>query len=224
MKTNPDHTDRRLFGPVIRTAIILSLVVSCSFAQAQSSVDIYPAFGLGFGFFYPGDVNAYLEDYYSTYAQEYGTFDMFMYFELHAALALKIKRIEVSGLFEFAFAPKYVVVTGGDNNTFFFNRVSPGLTAYYFIPIGSGRHAIILGGGFQYHFMKFEDYKGSAPGFRIQGGINLVFGKFNLQPYGAFVYASAKDTGTPGQDDFGLNYTGGQVGVNLSFHSRDEKK
>ncbi|MBN2814455.1 MAG: hypothetical protein JXQ80_10285, partial [Bacteroidales bacterium] len=75
---------------------------------------------------------------------------------------------------------------------------------------------LFVGGGVQYQFMSFEDFQASAPGFRAQVGYSMQFGNFNLQPYGAFRYAKATDSGD--LTDFELNYTGFQIGVILSFH------
>jgi len=68
--------------------------------------------------------------------------------------------------------------------------------------------------------MKFEEFSASSPGFRLQAGFSLQFGTFNLQPFGAFNYASATDTDNQDWEDFNLNYTNGQIGVNFSFHPK----
>lgn len=60
---------------------------------------------------------------------------------------------------------------------------------------------------------------------RIHAGLDLQFGNFNLQPYGAFQYVKAKDKNSSMyNEDFILNYTGRQIGVFLSFHRSVENK
>jgi len=178
---------------------------------------VYPGFGLGFGFFYPKDVNEYIENDLPTMDYEIGFSDIIMYFEGHASLTFKIKWIDITSLVEYAIAPKYIAVTGSSEGDYFyaFTRLSPGILTNFYFPIGSGKHALYAGGGVQYHFMKFEEYKGNNIGFRLNAGISLQFRKFNLQPFIAFNIANAKDEES---ESFDLNYTGGQIGVNLSFH------
>jgi hypothetical protein len=67
--------------------------------------------------------------------------------------------------------------------------------------------------------MKFDEYKGNKIGFRAQMGFDLQFGNFNLQPILAFNIANAvAEWGGMPATGFDLNYTGGQIGVNMSFH------
>lgn len=194
----------------------------CAYTQneAGSSHAVYPVFGVGFGFFGPGDVNDYIEEDLGSYAIEYGTKKIFAYYELHAGLTFRTSKIDFTALFEFAMAPKLILVTGSDDNiSYFFNRLSPGTIFNYYIPVGSGRNNMFIGGGVHYHFMRVEDFKSGNVGFRIQAGVDLTFGRFNLQPYGAFQYAKAQDKNSSMYyESFELNYTGGQIGVFLSFH------
>ena len=56
-------------------------------------------------------------------------------------------------------------------------------------------------------------------GYRLQLGFDLQFGSFNMQPVLAYNIANApaEYEGTP-VSNFDLNYTGGQIGINMSFH------
>lgn len=203
--------------------LTLILVLFCYVASlnAQSSntanFAVYPGFGIGFGFFYPKDVNEYIENDLPAMDYQIGFSDMIMYFEGHVSLTFKIKWIDITSIVEYAIAPKYITVSGSSEGDYFysFGRLSPGVLANFYFPIGSGKHALYAGGGAQYHFMKFEDYNGNNIGFRLNAGISLQFRNFNLQPYVAFNIANAKDEEV---ENFNLNYTGGQIGVNLSFH------
>ncbi len=178
---------------------------------------VYPGFGLSFGFFDPKDVNKYIENSLPTSDFQFGFSDMIMYFECHASLTFKIKWIDVTGLVEYAMAPKYITVIGYSEEDYFycFCRLSPGILANVYFPVGSGKHAMYAGGGAQYHFMKFEEFKGNNIGYRINAGISLQLRKLNLQPFIAYNIANAKDEE---DETFDLNYTGAQIGVNLSFH------
>jgi hypothetical protein len=86
--------------------------------------------------------------------------------------------------------------------------------------MASGVHAFFLGGGVHYSFMMLEDFSASNPGFRIQAGVSLQFNKINLQPFSAFIYAAATDSSNPDWGNFNMNYTSGQIGLNISFHQR----
>jgi len=86
----------------------------------------------------------------------------------------------------------------------------------------SGKTAFFIGGGFQYHALKLSGsdmnpYTGNDLGLRFQIGYDMQFGNFNLQPVLAFNVI--KDLGTTASGSFlEMDYTGGQIGVNMSFH------
>ena len=139
---------------------MLALQPSGNLLQAQWDIDkssgLYPGFGIGLGVFYPEDVNNYIEaDIPSNIITSYGTTDLYMYEELHAFLTYKIKWIDITGIMEYALGPKWIVISGSTNLFYNFRRISPGLLVNFYFPTGTGRHAIYLGGGAQFHFMKF---------------------------------------------------------------------
>lgn len=190
--------------------------------DSEKSFMVYPSLGLGIGFFYPDDVNTYIEDYLvAGYSETFNT-EMYMYLEVKGGVTFRLKNIDFSVMAEYDIAPKFVSVTGGDNLTYSFTRVAPELSTNYYFPNSSGRNAFFIGAGISYSFMKFEDFEASAPGIKVQAGYSMQFGKFNLQPYGAFRYVAGKDDIMWGlqSDKFELNYTGGQIGVIMSFHPR----
>lgn len=193
--------------------VILLVITTASLnAQETNKSALYPGFGIGFGFFYPGDINDYLAETYVSY--ETINMDMYMYYPLQAFLTYKIKRFDVTGIVEYATGPKYEVTY---SDWYFFNRFSPGVVGNIFFPVGSGKHAFYAGLGAQYHIMTFEEFSASNIGFRLQGGFSLQFGKINLQPHFALNIVSADDDSSV-NNKFNLNYTGGQIGVNVSFH------
>jgi hypothetical protein len=212
-------------------AMLLLLVFQSSsvFSQQESpvspapspgkSVLVYPSFGVGFGFFNPSDVNEYIQDELGSYELEYGTTDIFLYFKLHAGVTIRMKQFDVSALLEYDLAPKFISNMSGGDYTYMYQRIAPGVDANYYVPVGTGRHAVFFGGGFNVSLLSFENFKAVSPGFDVHVGYSLQFGKFNLQPYLGFAYASGND-----KDDFiqkfALNYTSAQIGVKMSFHPR----
>lgn len=179
----------------------------------------YPGIGIGFGFFYPRGVNEYINNELSSYYMQYGTQEMFMYYDLEGSLTYKMKWFDVTALAEYAIGPKFILITNTSEwITYGFSRFSPGMLADFYLPFGTGRHAVFMGGGAQYHFMKFKTVKAHNIGFRIQAGVSLQFRKINIQPLLAFNIANAKDEMTVNEQLYDLNFTGGQLGVKLSFH------
>lgn len=219
MKTNHVALSALQSKALCLLMVIFSVFATSRYAFSQDSkMKVYPTFGLGIGFFNPSDVNDFIEvSLPSNYELEFGTTDMFMYFEFMAGVTFRTKRFDLTPYADFALAPKWITVLNDDGDYFYnFTRLSPGIMANYYFPSKSEKHALFVGGGVQYQFMKFEDFQASAPGFRAQVGYSMQFGNFNLQPYGAFRYAKATDSGD--LIDFDLNYTGFQIGVILSFH------
>ncbi|MBN2275248.1 MAG: hypothetical protein JXR41_12235 [Bacteroidales bacterium] len=208
----------------------MTFIISAQLLQAQYTFTktngFYPGLGIGIGVFYPEDVNEYIEaDLPSNIITSYGNTDIYMYEALNASLTYKIKWIDITAILEYALGPKWIIITNGTNHFYNFRRISPGLLVNFYVPTGTGRHALFLGGGAQYHFMKFEDITRNKIGFRVNLGYCLQFNGISVQPYLAFNLANAKGPETQGTyigteqfDRFDLNYTGGQIGVNLSFH------
>ena len=199
-----------------------SLLAICFIAEPLKAQDdrifaFSPGFGIGLGIFYPKDVNSYIEqdlsDYITTNAE------LYMYEEINAFLDFKFKWFEIITLAEYAIGPKIVI--GGPQN-YFFNRFSPGVLANVFVPLKSSeRNALFIGGGVQYHKMSFEGYKGTTLGYRFQLGIDIQFPSINLQPTLAFIIANAKNSFSYENyytNIWDMNYTGGQIGIKISFH------
>ena len=210
---NYSHYFSRLFF------VLVLLFKMVSMNSQDSPVKFYPSFGLSYGFFDPKDVNAFIKNDLSSHsiASTSGTTDIFSYFEVRGGITVKMKRIDFNGIGEYAGAPKVVLVTNGNSRTYYFSRTTIGAVSDFFIPLGSsGKSSLFFGGGVLYNFMKFKSYTASSPGFRLQAGVSLQFGKFNLEPNLAFNYAKATKHIT--NDDFVMNYTGGQISLIFSFH------
>ncbi len=214
--------------PACLVVMLLCIALSPVKSQEASSksVAVYPTIGFGIGFFYPQDVNQFIKDeIISGYGASYNT-DLYMYLELKGGVTVRLKKVDFSALLEYDIAPKIVMVTNGESFSFGYSRVSPEISANYYIPNQSGKNAFFIGGGVNYSFMSFKGFNASSPGFKLQAGYSMQFGKFNMQPYVAFRYSRATDTsdavwGDADQNtEFTLDYIGGQIGIILSFHPR----
>jgi hypothetical protein len=209
---------------LILSFVLLLPVCNLLFAQEAGSgnLKIYPSFGFAAGFFHPGDVNDYIAASMALagVTKQYGTTDFFINYEIHGGVTFRLKKVDFSGELAFAFAPKWIIVENGNNMNFYFNRVSPGISANYYIPMKSDKMEFLVGGGVQYHFMKFEDMKASNPGFCLRAGVSMQFGRFNMQPNVSFLYAKAEKNyvGDYTQQTFEMNYTSGMIGIIMSFH------
>jgi hypothetical protein len=210
-------------------AITLLFAISSSIQSQDSSEKsflVYPTLGLGIGFFYPGDVNDYIEEEINAgMSSSYNT-EIYAYLEVKGGITFRLKNVDFSALLEFDISPKFVTVSGGDDISYAFTRVAPEISANYYIPNKTGRNAFFIGAGVSYGFLDFRDFAASAPGIKLQAGYSMQFGKFNLQPYGCFRYTKATDSsgaiwGTMDQHvEIDLDYTGGQIGVIMSFHPK----
>lgn len=199
-------------------------------SPSSGGLSVYPTFGFGIGFFYPSDVNDYIAQDIVAGNVSVNT-DIYMYLEIKGGLTFRLKKVDFNALIEYDMAPKFITVSGGgDDFSYSYNRFSPEISANYYISNKSGRNAFFVGAGINYSFMKFEEFSAAAPGFKVQLGYSMQFGKFNLQPYGAFRYSKATDSSDATWGSFDenseitLDYIGGQIGVILSFHQRKSYK
>ena len=184
--------------------------------ENRKEKNLYFGIGFGFGFFYPSDVNDYIKANTKDIIITSGIEDLFLNLVGRVSLTYRInKTIDISLIGEYAWAPKYISVSGGDDEYFHFDRVSPGFIAKFHIPIGSGKHSIFLAPGLLYNFMKFEEFKANAIGARLEAGLSFNFGKFNLQPFICYDYIKATDNSYI--PEFELNYSGAQIGVDFNF-------
>lgn len=218
------HLKNEVFSGYYRIIPIMSgilLFCTCNMLVAQETssgkMRVYPSIGIAAGFFNPGDVNDYIAASAGAMSTEFGTTDMFVNYEIKGGVTFRLKHVDFSGDLAFGVAPKWIIVTNGSNMNYYFTRISPGISANYYMPMKSKRMEFFLGGGVQYHFMKFEDIKGHTPGFTLRAGISMQFGKFNMQPNVSFLYARTDDTNLM-RNGFILNYTSGLIGIIMSFH------
>ena len=204
--------------------VFLITVMICPKLQAQdepirfSKGKVLVGIGINIGFFNPEDVNQYIEDWMSEkgYIELMGTSDMIMNLGGHFDLGYRINDyVELYGTIEYCAGMKYLSVSGGSNYFFFLSRFSPGFITNILIPLSSSaRNSFLIGGGVLYHMMNFEEYSGNTVGYRIQAGFSLNNFNFNPQVFLAYDAAKAKDEG---YEDFELEFSGIQIGLNLNF-------
>jgi hypothetical protein len=221
------HLKNKVFSGYCRIIPILSgilLFCTCNILVAQETssgkMRVYPSIGIAAGFFNPGDVNDYIAASAGNISTTFGTTDMFVNYEIKGGVTFRLKHVDFSGDLAYGIAPKWIIVTNGSNMNYYFTRISPGMSANYYIPMKSKRMEFFMGGGVQYHFMKFESLKASSPGFCLRAGVSMQFGRFNMQPYVSFLYAKSEDTYLDylGEKSFEMNYTSGIIGIIMSFH------
>jgi hypothetical protein len=176
--------------------------------------------GLSLGVFAPGDVNDALRWKTRGMVATQGFPDMFLHFVPRVVVGFApIENLELQLMGEAGWAPKVLtVVNTGHTELVMFSRVSPGLLVNAVFPNETRKRAVFLGAGALYHAMSFESYRGSTPGFRLQGGMRLMSQRhFVVDVLGAFDYAVA-GTGRPkptSSAEMFLNYTSVQLGANM---------
>jgi len=194
--------------------------------EKENNIDVFGfGFGFGLGFFYPGDVNQYLEDTYANME----TINLNLYMNEMLALCFTIRPVKMFRInidLEAGIGPKFVVEDNGDTEFYNLGRYSFGINPMLNVPMGSGKNSLLFGVGLMLHRMYFEDYKASTVGGRIiPFGLSFQFGNFQPQVVIGFDIAKATDrgmqtnpfTGSTTISNFDLNYTGGIVKVNLCF-------
>lgn len=217
MKPNAEKSRMPVFNSRYVLLIITILCLSGTSLKAQDDAKfaVGPGLSINVGYFNPEGPNAYITEALSNYTILFGVTDLLLYYEVSGFLNFKSKWFDVSPTFVYAISPK--IIAGAED--FYFTRMSPGCLANFFIPVGfKGKNAVFIGGGVQYHMMKFEGFEGNHLGYRAQVGFDLQFGNFNLQPVIAFNIANVPNGIMVNETMYDLNYTGGQIGVNMSFH------
>jgi hypothetical protein len=217
-------TNKIITGFLFTVCLFYVLPFSSAQESASKNSMIYPSFGLGIGFFYPSDVNAYIEDnIMSGYVSN--NYEIYEYLEAKAGLALRMPKFDFGVSLEYDIAPKISIVTNGESFSYAYNRMGPEIYANYYLSNKSGKNAFFIGAAVNYSFLWFKEFKGSTPGVKLQAGYSLQLKKINLQPYGAFRYAKATDETkhlpeASQWDKFKLTWIGFQVGVIISVHPR----
>jgi len=202
---------------------IFSLIFTLSVTAQDESIRLgngkfIVGIGINIGFFSPDDVNQYIEDWLDQLGvlETIGFTDIFLNMGGHFNVGYRINDyVELYGTAEYSGGMKYIKVIGGTSKFFNFRRISPGFVANVMIPLSlNAKNSIFFGGGVFYHLLKFEDFEGQTPGFRGQFGFSLNNYGFNPQIFLAYDFAKGND-GT--YEDFELDYSGIQFGLNLNF-------
>jgi hypothetical protein len=201
----------------MRRIVIMLFVFSSLLANAQNVMKpfrFYVSPSINVGFFSPDNVNSYIEEKLSNTSLTYGTTDLILNFNAGLGFGFRFANlVELQTVTEYAFSPKTIMVSNGDNMSFTFSRFSAGLMANFMIPLSSNerRTSFILGGGMIYHSMKFEEYSATKLAPRFQAGFSINNNKFNPQILISADIAKAYD------GDFELDFSGVRIGVNLNL-------
>ena len=203
---------------------LLVLIIPFMFLQIYSQSDIKPiSFGIGggIGFFYPQDINRYLNDNYSSYMLTSGVYDMFLYFVVNAKGSFFFtKNTELQLEAEWAFSPKFIAVDG-EADTYFYHRLTPAVKFHIHFPLRDD-YSVYFGPGINWNRMKLNtpngsDYHGNCIGFSGQGGVMVRFEKSAMQPFVTVNIINSKnieDGLTTSISNF--SFTGVQIG-NIYF-------
>ena len=219
---------KRILTFIFIVTFICNLTSSQTSDESKSGPKLfYFGVGVNIGFFYPSDINNYLEDRYSDYILEFGTYGMFMYYTLNADGSFFFSRYtELKLELELSASPKLIMTD--ENETYFFNRITPALKFNFHIPAGN-RVSIFFGPGINYSRLKFKGPEftntRTSLGGSGQAGVMVRFRKFAIQPGFTFNYIPGKgeeilsgnDFVTGSQTTMDYNYTGGQIGCTFYF-------
>ena len=203
---------------------IIGLIILCCNQPALGSEKteqriVSGGFGVGLGIFYPGQVNDYIKDVTSNLLITSGFADMITNYIGKASISVRpAPVIEISAYCEFSWAPKFILVSSGDNYYFSFTKISPVLSPKFHIPIRGGKNSLFFAPAVTYNFMKFkDDHNGwetdmeKCWGWKFQVGFNFEMRKIILKPYVGYDHAKAIN----GYSE--LNYSGAQLGIDFHF-------
>jgi hypothetical protein len=184
--------------------------------------------GVGFslGFFWPPDVNGYIQGYKDSLGptlDESGTTTMFVNLVPRIAIAMNIGRYaQVAALGEIGWAPKVVSETNsGNSEVFHFVRYSGGLMFTANLPLSPLRgDSLFAGVAPMVHHMRFEGFEKTAFGIRGVAGYRFYEGILLIDAFMA-VDVVKGDTGRPigfgNQSSMVLNYSGVLFGATVYF-------
>lgn len=216
--------------------ILLIAICTSSLTKSENTLNqeskpgpkfFYFGAGVNVGFFYPTDINDYLEDRYSNYILEFGMYGMIMYYTINIDGAFFFCRYtELKLELECSASPKFI--SADETDFYLFNRITPALKFNFHIPAGS-RMSVYLGPGVNYNRLKFKgpDFTNTRTciGLSGQAGVMVRFRKFAIQPGFTFNYIKAEGNAPnffngdtyayPNTMDY--SYTGGQIGCTFYF-------
>jgi hypothetical protein len=184
-------------------------------------------FGLDWGFFLtPDGPNEYIRDWMHEQAdiiiRETGTEQMLLNFVPKLAVGWSpVSLLRLQAVSELGWGPKIVTltVTGGDTNSrvFQFIRLSEGLLANIEVPVGAtGNTRLTAGGGGLIHYLRFEEWRDTTFGFRVQAGVAIQSRGPRLDVLVMFDRARTL-VPRPGAPPFALDYSSLLAGGMVTF-------
>jgi hypothetical protein len=201
---------------------IFLAIVCIQFSSAQNNdnkkVKVKPGISIGFGLFYPSEVNDWIKNDLSDYIAT--NEDLYLNLFLRGSLGIQLNKvITLEPVLEMALAPKLMI--GASGKSLIFGRVSSGILANLYTPMSKGRNSFFLGGGALYHYMWFKDYSGSTIGPAFQLGLSFNRGRsFNPEVFAGFNYAKATGKYSGFEQypsELELSYTDFHIGFRINF-------
>ncbi len=200
--------------------LILLLLLIPVLAYAQDDKKHFQVgAGYSFGFFSPSDVNDYINNRINEEGVTIieGTSDMFMNIGGRLFVGYKTNfNLGFEAFLEGALGPKSIQVSGGNDMTFMFNRLSPGLKLTYDLELGR-RSSLIFGAGIMHNRLKFKEdgeelTSASSWGTKFSVAYQLNFRHIAPRVFVDVDLAKAKDK----EKNFEMNYSGVQIGMAFS--------
>jgi hypothetical protein len=182
----------------------------------------YFAPSIGFGFFYPTEVNDYIESQYDITING----SMYVYYHVGANGAFFFSRLfELQLGAEIAGSPKFAFVDD-DVDYYGYRRITPNAKFNFHIPAGR-KLSVILGAGVSYSTLRFkaphETITNNDLGYSLQTGVKIQF-KRNFAYAPTLVFNGIKAKADPEINNMGfitrdidLSYIGVQLNNVIYF-------
>lgn len=159
--------------------------------QEKKQKVFYFSPSIGFGFFYPDEVNKYIS---SQYAETVNS-DMYTNYNIGVYGSYFFsKYIEMQLGVETVGSSKFLIYEDGVDY-YGLRRFTPNTKVNFHIQAGR-KLSIILGGGLSYSFLRFkapsETFRDKDFGFSIQSGVRIRFRKFAYAPTLVFNHIKSK--------------------------------
>lgn len=191
--------------------IVMSLgVIAQNNEDRRMPQELKFGFGLGYGLFYPENLNDYIADYFERKNYEFtsGFPEFLMYFTANVSSQYFLTdNLEFNGEVTGSWAPK---VFNKEPHYYHISAVSPGLIVNYHLH-SKKSSAFFIGAGLNYNFMKFKldeiEESSNTPGAIIRIGL-MNYRAVPIKHCLTYRYILARDSDVSGPPPFVLSYTG----------------
>jgi hypothetical protein len=193
--------------------------------------------GLGFGCFYPKDVNDYIENWTDLQGATLESGFTAMVFNIVPKVAFSyapIEYVQIQVVGEIGWAPKILAIAGGDTGVFHYMRYSLGGTINGHLPLKGGKLSVLIGAGGLFSWLRFESFGAATPGVRGLVGLRMFLEKLVPEVFLEFNWikdnsdekhlvpervrsADGSFTDQVSYKQLEMSYTGITLGVNFYF-------